>query len=238
MIRNRYIRPELWQRTARWLDFYAQFISNGDLVFDIGANHGDRTEIFVEMGARVVAIEPIQSLAARLKDIFRYSQVNVEAVGVGSAFGTLPLHVCTTAEMSSFSDQFIESQRVRGTEFKWDEVRMVPLVTLDSLIHKYGAPQFVKIDVEGFESEVLAGLTQPLKSLSFEIRPADLAERIGSCIQRLTSLGEYEFNVSVEESLSWELPRWANGSAVLNLVSNLPRSGWHYADIYARRTAN
>jgi len=96
LLRNRYLRPDLGDRSRRWRRFYSQFVRAGDLVFDIGANRGDRTEVFVEMGARVVAVEPLPSLATRLRRIYRYSQVNVEPVGIGRAPSTLPLRVCST----------------------------------------------------------------------------------------------------------------------------------------------
>ncbi len=65
-LRNRYLRPELGNRSKYCDEFYSQFIRPGDLVFDIGANRGDRTEVFVQMGARVVAAEPQPWLAAPL----------------------------------------------------------------------------------------------------------------------------------------------------------------------------
>src|SRR5277367_5145820 len=105
-LRNRYLRPELGNRHRTLREFYSQFIRPGDLVFDVGANRGDRTEVFVQMGARVVAAEPLPALAARLRTIYRYSPVNIEAVGIGRTAGTLPLHVCSTDAVSSFSDEF------------------------------------------------------------------------------------------------------------------------------------
>ena len=189
--RNRYLRPELGNLSKTWREFYSQFIGSGDLVFDIGANRGDRTEVFVQMGVRVVAVEPQPSLAARLRTIFRYSSVSVEPVGIGRAAGVLPLHVCSAGECSSFSEDFIESQSQKNQGFRWDHVEMVPIVTLDSLIGKHGLPAFVKIDVEGFEGEVLAGLTQAVPSLSFEVRPQDSVEDAASRLEHLSRLSSY-----------------------------------------------
>ena len=39
-------------------EFYSEFIKEGDVVFDVGANKGNRTVIFLELGAKVVAVEP------------------------------------------------------------------------------------------------------------------------------------------------------------------------------------
>ena len=45
---------------------------------------------------------------------------------------------------------------------------MVPVTTLDALIERHGVPSFVKVDAEGFEEEVLQGLSRSIKALSFE----------------------------------------------------------------------
>lgn len=235
LLRNRYVRPELWERSLRWHQFYSQFISGGDLVFDIGANRGDRTELFVELGARVIAVEPIAALATRLKAIYRYSPVQVEAVGVGRAAGTLPLRVCTDSECSSFSDEFIGGQARSHGDLRWERTQMVPIVTADHLIEKYGVPSFIKIDVEGFEGEVLAGLKQPVAALSFEVRPEDSCDSVSGCLERLAGLTDYEFNLSIEERLAFELPQWTNHNTVVAAFLELRSSKWNYGDIYARR---
>jgi FkbM family methyltransferase len=190
------------------------------------------------MGARVVAVEPNQALASRLESIFRHSPVKVEAVGVGSKAGELPFYVCTANACSSFSTEFIQSQRKQNNGFQWDRTEKIAIVTMDALVEKHGNPGFIKIDVEGFEAEVLAGLSHPVKGLSFEVRPDDSPETTDGCFDALARLGRYEFNLSIEERLTFELPRWDSAQAVLRAIRRVETSGWRYGDVYARKSSS
>ena len=44
--------------SRRGLNFYSELIKKDDLCFDIGANYGNRSEVFIKLGAKVVAFEP------------------------------------------------------------------------------------------------------------------------------------------------------------------------------------
>jgi FkbM family methyltransferase len=232
LVHRRVMKPDLWNRTNRLLKLYANFIAPGDVVFDVGANRGDRTDIFVRLKAKVTAVEPNQELAARLKREFRFSSVYVEPLALGAAAGIRPLRHCTVHEMSSMSNRWIEAVQGRYQDLTWDWTEMVPVTTLDNLVRQHGEPAFMKLDVEGFESEVLAGLSRPLRSLSFEATPECL-DVASECCARLLHLGEYEFNVSRDERFELELPRWAEAADVLAMLEKW-RGTWSYADVYAR----
>src|SRR6187455_1134240 len=145
---------------------YRQFVRPGDLVFDIGAHVGDRVAAFRRLGAKVVAVEPQPALASTLTMLYgRSSNVVIERAAVGGKAGDVRLMVNTdNPTISTASNAFIHAaQDAPGWQGQhWDKSIRVPMTTLDALIGEHGVPAFIKIDVEGFEEEVLMGLTQPV----------------------------------------------------------------------------
>jgi hypothetical protein len=115
---------------------------------------------------------------------------------------------------------------------RWNERIPVTVTTLDALIAHYGLPAFCKIDVEGYELEVLKGLSQPIPALSFEYLPACL-DTARHCIAHLASLGTYAFNWSVGEAQCLRSAAWLDAEAMYaRLMTFTPAEG--SGDIYAR----
>jgi FkbM family methyltransferase len=226
----------VWRR-RRMEAFYRQFLHEGDLAFDIGAHVGNRVRVFRRIGARVIAVEPQPDFIAVLRLLYgRDSGLCIEASGVAAEPGQGRLHLSTrTPTVSTFADSWrddVQTDR-RFQRIRWDTVISVPLVSLDELIARHGEPQFCKIDVEGFEHEVLSGLSQPLATLSFEYIPVAAARAI-ACVERTSALGEYRYRHSRVETHRWASPGWLGPQAMIELLDNLPaddRSG----DVYAVR---
>ena len=102
---------------------------------------------------------------------------------------------------------------------------------MDILIEYFGRPRFVKIDVEGYEFEVLAGLTSAVPFLSFEFS-ADALSAVEKCMAALEALGRYEFTLSLGESMSLA-PGWHSKRDVIDMIRLLDdKYGW--GDIYAK----
>ena len=214
--------------------FYSQFVRPGDLVFDIGANMGNRIEAFVALGASVVAVEPQGSCVASLRRLYRNQpDVVVVAAGAGAEPGEATLRLAESHTLASMSDEFIDKTRQTGrfAEYHWDATETVPITTLDRLITDHGIPAFCKIDVEGFELQVLTGLSQLLPAVSFEFT-AEFDDQSAACIDRLMSLGNYAFNASLGESFEWALPDWADGVTMKAWLREVGPGG--QGDVYAR----
>ena len=105
------------------------------------------------------------------------------------------MYVCeTTRGASSMSQELVEVQKVKHPNLQYRGILKVPVTTMDRLVGIYGVPEFCKIDVEGFEYNVLRGLTQAIPLLSFEYTPERI-QPVLDCIDHLTRLGQYEYNL-------------------------------------------
>jgi FkbM family methyltransferase len=222
-------------RAAAMDRLYSRFVRPADLVFDIGAHVGDRIAAFRRLGARVIAAEPQPALVTVLQWMYRRDRaVVIEPVAVGDGVGTVELKInMANPTVSTASQQFISAARNAPgwREQRWTRTTCVPMTTLDALIARYGIPAFVKIDVEGYEAEALAGLTQPVKALSFEFTTIqrDVAT---ACIARCRALGFTRFNAALGESQMLQHGEGIEADAIGRWLVELPHEA-NSGDIYA-----
>jgi hypothetical protein len=108
----------------------------------------------------------------------------------------------------------------------------VPVTTLDALIGKHGQPHFVKIDVEGYEPDVLGGLSTAVPLVSFEFTTIHRAAAL-ACVDRLSALGHYVFNLSFGEEHVLGQPEWMDQQGICDRLLGLPHAV-NSGDVYAR----
>lgn len=220
------LRPA--DRAARAMrhDFYRQFVAPGSLVFDVGANVGNRVEAFLALGARVVAVEPQPQCVQVLLSRWGHDpNLTVLAIGLDEKPGTSTLYIADHNVLSSMSRDYIEVTRYKDNQ--WDGGHEVRVTTLDALIDVFGDPDFVKVDVEGFEQSVLRGATRPLRALSFEVNPPSRHVALGC----LDQLGDgYRYAWSAGESM-----RLDTGWMPLGEMRAHVETVEQFGDVYARR---
>ena len=215
---------------------YRQFVKPGDLVFDIGAHVGDRIAAFRRLGARVVAVEPQPALVTTLRLFYgRDANVAIEATAIGREPGEieLSLNIDNPTVSTASADFIAAAAHAPGWQGQnWGKRLRVPLTTIDALIERHGVPAFIKIDVEGFEAEALAGLTKPVAALSFEFTTIqrDVAR---VCIARCGALGYTQFNAVLGESQQFEHGDWQDAAALTRWIDALPPEA-NSGDVYAR----
>ena len=223
-------------KAARMRRFYGQFMGPGDLCFDVGAHVGNRVRAWTALGAKVLAVEPQPQMVSVLERFYgSRDDVHILPIGLSDKAGSLELVINSrNPTLTTFSadwvDQFSAHEDISAAPF--DAKVTVPVSTLDDLIREHGTPAFCKIDVEGFEDRVLAGLSRPIPVLSFEAFPLDKS-RSARCIQHLMTLGDYRFRTVLAEQFRWVQDDWVDAQTMLNTVEN-----WNMdtgsGDIYAR----
>jgi FkbM family methyltransferase len=215
--------------------FYRQFVPQGGLCFDVGANMGERTEVFVDLGARVVAVEPQPDCAETLRRRFK-AGVEVVEGALGAQSGEAELLVANYHTLASLSREWVEAVQASGrfSAYSWDRSIVVPVLTLEELIARVGEPDFCKIDVEGFELEVSRGLGRPLAALSVEFDFERAASRIAA-VEHLARLGMTRFNFSYGESMELALSDWVGSAEIIAFLEAVPKRIEVFGDVYSRR---
>lgn len=210
----------------------AKCLVPGDIVFDLGAHFGDKAAALLGRGATVVCVEPQPACVAVLKSRYGNNpQVSVVPKGVGSRVGILEMQINSRSPvLSTFSPEW-QTGRFKGEV--WDQKIDVQITTLDNLVREYGVPRYVKIDVEGFEYEVISGLTQRVGVISFEFTDEFIgnAERL---LRYLENLGYTRFNFSLGERDDFALAAWVPLAQLLPTLREVcTRYPNVWGDIYA-----
>ena len=216
-------------------NLYGRFLAPNDLAFDVGAHVGDRIASFRRLGVRVIAVEPQPALAFTLRLLFAFDRkVKIEAVALGRNAGTIELRINPpNPTVATASKEFVDAARgAPGWEDqRWTKTKIVKLRTLDDLIALHGLPRFIKIDVEGFEDEVLAGLTRPIAALSFEFTTIQRGVAI-SAVERLAAASPYSFNAALGESQTLVHGEPLDAKGISRWLEALPMEA-NSGDIYA-----
>ena len=173
------------------------FLKSDTLIFDIGGNRGINTELYLAKECRVVTVEPQPHCVGLLQQKFKdNSNVVIIQKAISNFNGSSTFCLCNTDDtLSTMVPEKWKAGRFKKITNDWNNYIDVNTVTLDTLIQEYGIPFFCKIDTEGYEYEVLAGLSQPVPHISFEYT-YEFIEDAYKCIDLLLALGYKKFNMT------------------------------------------
>ena len=223
-------------------EFYLQFLKTNDTYFDIGANYGNRIAPIINDGIKIIAVEPQLQCVKYLKKQYN-NKITIIQKGLGEKEGVKTMYISEAHTLSSFSKEWINAtiESGRFKQHNWDTEEIIEIETLDNLILKYGKPQFIKIDVEGYEHEVLKGLSQPIEAISFEYAIPEARNSILSCIDELVKISNSNkvvFNYSIGESMEWAMNEWVSPQKMKKEIDSEKFIKTAFGDIYAKSISN
>lgn len=140
--------------------FIGRFLKLEMTFFDIEANQGFYTLLAakkVGQKGKVFAFEPVPREFRNLKQnifINRFQNIKAEALALGSREGFVNMFVCLNGK-GSYSSLQLPSEKVRARK----KIIKIPITTLDEYVRRntISSIDFIKIDVEGGELDVLKG---------------------------------------------------------------------------------
>ncbi len=171
--------PWLRARTSR---LYEPIVRPGDTVIDVGANLGIHTRAFLDLGSLVTAYEPnpycLDVLNNRFKNENRL-RLSESGICAGTDSRMETFHVCESHGMSTFS----KCEEHRPANRKWKRMTQVYTIPLDWAIDRHrdnfgSLPDYVKIDVQGMDSEIIQSLTRRPRTVSFEMFPGGISHNV------------------------------------------------------------
>jgi FkbM family methyltransferase len=216
-------------------DFYSELLPKSALVFDIGANIGTMTRVFLSLGARVIAVEPNPDCARHIELTTPGNSVEVLQAAAGETNGLAVLKVSDRKDkMSSLSNEWREAVSRENADYAgmWKREVTVPTITLDALIQRYGEPWYIKIDVEGYEEQVVKGLSQCPSLLSFEFSRVFLEPALKALDGAI--FDDAVFNYTLVDPVQFELRDWVGRDEVRSAILGL-RDGAGLGDIFVKR---
>lgn len=214
-------------KTKNNISFYSGFLDSNNpnkTVFDIGANKGNKVKAFLEMGFKVIALEPEKKSIETLKWRFGNNKdVTIVERGVSDSIGEVPVYITESRSgLNTLSEKWVNSIGDEN-ENRWHSKQQykvsytIKTTTLDEIIKSYGVPYFIKIDVEGFELNVVKGLSTPPAFLSFECNLPEFISETVEILKLLKNLsGKAQFQYSIDDAV--ESKNWMNMEEMLSII--------------------
>jgi FkbM family methyltransferase len=177
------------------------------ILFDIGANKGLFTDSNRSKFDKCVLVEPIPSLCDFLRN--KYNQdtnISIEQ-SIVSSTKDLPFYICEHDVLSTCDPDWISKSRHSAGHYRYTKLEETNYISIDELIEKYGSPSFIKIDVEGYELNVLKSMSKKTCDIAFEWAEEKKVETLETVVY-LNTLGYDKFHIQMDDKYDYIPNNW------------------------------
>ena len=230
--------PVGFKKYQEEVNFYSQLLAAinypKELIFDVGANLGKKSAIFSTLSKKVIAFEPSEKLFDYIRKRFKNSHVELFNCALGSTVSSSEFYEINGNEAyNSLSKKHIETTVTKRniSTIELVNTRKVNVEIIENFIRKFGVPVYIKIDVEGYEYEVIKGLKTPVPLISFEANLPEFRDESINIIEYLSTISwdKYQFNFTSGNFLL--LPNFVNKEVAIDFLS---QTQYRYVEIYAK----
>lgn len=213
--------PDYLKFLKKEFDFYQSFLIKNNLIFDIGANLGDKSHIFLKFTDKIILYEPEEDLFERLKFRFRKNnKVILNNLLISDLIGDVVFNSVVGDEayssiINNYKDNFDHLKN--KTVIK----KLKKSSTLNFEINKYGIPYYVKIDCEGAENLIIKNLKYNIDVLSFEANLPLFFNQTTEIINYLKSKFNRYYNIRKEGEHNFLFKNHLNSEEILENLRSL-----------------
>lgn len=208
------------------------------LFFDIGCNVGQWIEANLQGGNRIIGLEPNPIIYRKAKDRYKEGR-RVLIYNLAASYESdkeIDFYIekyDQNAVCSTASPEWVNNSRFTDT-LKWDKIQ-VKTIALNDMIERFGEPEFIKIDTEGYEYHVIRGLYCAVCPLCFEWAE-ETGDDIIHSIDHLHAIGYNRFFILSGEDYTFRPSRWISTIHAIDKMRGLitgKKENWGtiYADL-------
>jgi len=194
---------------------------NNKVHFDIGANIGNYSKSLLLSDKtidKIICVEANPNIIPSFQNNLNEFKDKIEIINKATSFDNnkeIDFYICKKFDVLSTCDtywieysRFNINNRADGVSLDdWEPIK-IKTTTIDDLVEEYGIPEKIKIDVEGYEFNVLKGMKKFYGcEICFEWAEEKYLDIIGS-INYLYRLGYKEFAIQFEDSYDYKPPTY------------------------------
>lgn len=212
----RFINPKYIKWIKKEISFHSKFLKKNKLIFDLGANRGDKTYVFTKYSKKVVCYEPETKMYKILYERFKYKNVKVNNLLISHKTGKLNFFSIKNKEAySTLIHKSINSLNIKRKNIL---IKKKKSSTLNKEIKKFGKPDYIKIDCEGAEYLILKNLKYKIKIISIEANLPYFFNETSKIILFMEKKFKSKFNIRVHEKYQFVFNKTVNSKKCISYI--------------------
>jgi FkbM family methyltransferase len=189
-----------------------------NVLVDVGANHGLYTDANINKFSHFILVEANPLLYQELIEKYK-SFPNITVIhAIASNKPSETFYVSNADQISTVDTDWITKSRF-SKNYTWRPLHGIKTIPLDKIVELFPTIERIKIDVEGYEYNVLQSLHKKVPTLCFEWAEEKKEELLLS-IQYVKDLGYQYFHVQYEDKYAYEVPsdQWVDFNTLHHLL--------------------